>query len=128
MSASDHLSGAQFMPMHKILALTSVDAEAENDYRAEYGLPAKGTTVADILPHKQHEIDTDRARYAPLEHSMRTRGLTAPIGVNQGYLLNGGHRVAEAVRQGWTGMHVTNDFEGSTDRAWDAQHPRATFG
>ncbi len=115
------------MPMHKILALTSVDAEAENDYRSEYGLAPRGTTVADILPHKQHDIETDRARYAPLEHSMRS-GLTVPIAVNAGYLLNGGHRVAEAVRQGWVGMHVTSDFEGSTDRAWDAANPRATFG
>lgn len=114
------------MPMTDILKLTSVDAEAENDYRSEYGLAPKGTTVADILPKKQHEIDTDRARYAPLEHSM-SAGLTVPIGVNSGYLVNGGHRVAEAVRQGWVGMHVTDDFEGSTDRNWDAQHPRSTF-
>ena len=112
------------MPMHKILALTSVDAEAENDYRELYGLKPRGTTVADILPQKQREIDTDRARYGALEHSMSTQGLTAPIGVNAGYLLNGGHRVAEAVRQGWVGMHVTNDFERSTDRTWDAAHPR----
>lgn len=115
------------MPMADIMKLTSVDAEAENDYRSEYGLAPRGTTVADILPHKQHEIDTDRARYAPMEQSMRQHGLTVPIGVNSGYLVNGGHRVAEAHRQGWVGMHVTDDFEGSTDRTWDAAHPRSTF-
>lgn len=128
MAASDHLSTAQFMPMADILKLTSVDAEAENDYRLDAGLPPRPTAVADILPHKLHEVETNRARYAPMEHSMRTQGLTVPIAVNSGYLLNGGHRVAEAYRQGWVGMHVTTDFENSTDRAWDAAHPRSTFG
>lgn len=122
------LSKAQFMPMSDIMKLTSVDAEAENDYRLDAGLAPRGTTVADILPQKLHEVETDRQRYAPMEHSMRTQGLTVPIGVNAGYLLNGGHRVAEAHRQGWVGMHVTSDFEGSTDRAWDERHPRSTFG
>jgi hypothetical protein len=127
MPASDHL-GAQFMPMADILKLTSVDAEAENDYRLDAGLQPRGTTVADILPRKLHEVETQRDRYAPMEQSMRTKGLTVPIAVTSGYLLNGGHRVAEAVRQGWVGMHVTDDFENSTDRTWDAANPRATFG
>jgi hypothetical protein len=128
MTATDHLQGAQFMPMSDIMKLTSVDAEAENDYRVDAGLAPRGTQVADILPQKLHEVETQRDRYAPMEQSMRQHGLTAPIAVNAGYLLNGGHRVAEAYRQGWTGMHVTSDFENSTDRTWDAAHPRSTFG
>jgi hypothetical protein len=128
MAASDHL-GAQFMPMADILKLTSVDAEAMRDYRAEgfysHIPPLAGTTVADILPHKLHEVETNRARYASVEESMRRHGLTAPIGVNAGYLANGGHRVAIAHQLGWVGMHVTSDFEGSTDRQWDAAHPRS---
>lgn len=111
------------MPMADIMKLTSVDAEAENDYRMDAGLAPRGTTVADILPHKLRDIDTDRTRYGALQRSM-DHGLTAPIAVNAGYLLNGGHRVAEAYMRGWVGMHITPDFEHSTDRNWDRANPR----
>lgn len=126
MTASDHLSGAQFMPMHQILGLTSVDAEAANDYRAEDGLPPKGTTVADILPQKRADIARDPAYYGQVEHSMRTTrgGMTAPLGVSGKYLLNGGHRVALAQQMGWAGMHVSDDFGNSTDESFDATHER----
>lgn len=114
------------MPMHKILALTSVDAEARNDYRVANRLPATGDTVADILPQKRADIDRDPAYYGQVEHSMRTTrgGMTAPLGVSGQYLLNGGHRVALAQQMGWVGMHVSETFGGSTDEAFDAAHKR----
>lgn len=126
MAASDHLSTAQFMPMADILKLTSVDAEAANDYRQLDGLPAKGTTVADILPQKRADVERDPAYYGQVEHSMRTTpgGMTAPLGVSGQYLLNGGHRVAIAQRLGWVGMHVDSDFGSSTDESFDASHKR----
>lgn len=111
------------MAMAAILALTSLDAEATNDYRMIKGLPSVGTTVADILPAKQLDIERDRARYAPIELSMRMRGQTAPIGVLDGYLIHGLHRVAIAVRAGWHCMIVSCDFEATTDSVWDAANP-----
>lgn len=117
------MAPGQFMTMADILNLASVDAEAVNDHRISHGLPPVGTTVADILPAKQLDIDRNHARWAPVELSMRTHGLTVPIGVCNGYLINGVHRVALAIRAGWTGMHVTCDFEATTDAAWDAANP-----
>lgn len=113
----------RFMAMTDILSLTSVDAEALNDHRLSHGLPSMGTTVADILPVKQRDIDLDHERYAMVELSMLTNGLTAPIGVCDGYLINGVHRVALAIRAGWDGMYVSSDFEATTDAAWDAANP-----
>lgn len=114
------------MPMDKILKLTSVDAEAANDYRADAGLSPRGTSVADILPQKRADIARDPQYYGAVEHSMRTTpgGMTAPLGVSGQYLLNGGHRVALAQQMGWAGMHVSNDFGGSTDESFDAAHKR----
>lgn len=116
------------MPMADLLKLTSVDAEAKNDYRMAAGLKPIGTTVADILPQKRADIARDPAYYGALEHSMRTTpgGMTAPLGVNReaGYLINGAHRVALAHQMGWTGMHVDSDFGSSTDDAFDAAHQR----
>jgi len=129
MAASDHLQGAQFMPMHELLKLTSVDAEAQNDYRADAGLKPMGTTVADILPQKRADIERDPAYYGAVEHSMRTTpgGMTAPLGVSGQYLLNGGHRVAIAQRLGWVGMHVDSNFGGSTDESFDNTHKRTVL-
>jgi hypothetical protein len=117
----------QFMPMADILSLTSMDAEAANERRIRHGLPPIGTTVADILPAKQLDIDHDRERYAPVELSMRMRGLTVPIGVCDGYLTNGLHRVCLAVRAGWAGMHVTCDFMATTDFAWNDANPGSSW-
>lgn len=129
MTATDHLSGAQFMPMSAILKLTSVDAEAANDYRELDGLAPRGTTVADILPQKRADIDRDPVYYGAVEHSMRTTpgGLSAPLGVSGSYLLNGGHRVALAQQMGWVGMHVSDDFGGSTDEAFDSANKRTVL-
>jgi hypothetical protein len=113
--------------MAAILALTSLDAEAINDHRLSHGLPPIGTTVADILPVKQLDIERNPERWRPVELSMRMHGLTAPIGVCNGYLTNGMHRVALAVRAGWEGMIVTSDFESTTDAAWDAANPNITW-
>jgi len=109
--------------MDDILSLTSVDAEAINDHRVSQGLEPIGTTVADVLPSKQLDIEHDHARYAQVELSMRMRGQAAPIGVCNGYLINGVHRVALAIRAGWPGMYVSCDFEATTDTEWDAAHP-----
>lgn len=126
MAANDHLSGAQFMPMDKIMGLTSVDAEANNDYRVDQGLKPGGTTVADILPQKRADIDRDPQYYGALRRSMETTpgGMTAPLGVNDKYLLNGAHRVALAHEMGWVGMHVDKDFGSSTDESFDAANKR----
>lgn len=119
-------SKPQFMPMSDILSLQSLDAEAENDYRERHGLPAIGTTVADVVPATEHEVDTDRARYEPVEQSMAT-GQSVPIGVCNGYLINGLHRVVIALRAGWVGMHVTCDFAGTIDYAWNEAHPDSSW-
>lgn len=117
------------MPMEDILKLTSVDAEANNDYRVDQGLKPMGTTVADILPQKRADIARDPAYYGAVEHSMRTTpgGMTAPLGVSGPYLLNGGHRVALAQQMGWVGMHVDRDFGSSTDNDFDAAHNRTVM-
>ena len=113
--------------MHKIMGLTSVDAEAENDYRVDRGEAPMGTKVSDILPRKQADIAGDPERYGALRESMQSRGQTAPLAVNAGYLLNGGHRAAIAQELGWKGMHVTSDHEASEDRDWNKAHPRAAW-
>lgn len=115
------------MTMDQLKGLTSVDAEAENDYRIDRGEPPMPTSVADILPRKRADIAGDPERYGALRESMRTRGQTAPLAVNAGYLLNGGHRVAIAEDEGWKGMHVTSDHEASEDREWNKANPRAAW-
>lgn len=117
------------MPMDAIMRLTSVDAEARNDYRVASGLQPTGDTVADILPQKRADIDRDPQYYGAVEHSMRTTpgGMTAPLGVSGQYLLNGAHRVALAQQMGWVGMHVSNTFGGSTDEAFDDTHKRTVL-
>ena len=114
--------------MADIMKLTSVDAEADNDYRAERGEPLHGTTVADIMPGKLAHIEADPGRYGPLRDSMAQHGQTAPIAVRSGYLVNGGHRVAMARSMGWQGMHTTPELEHSMDRAWDRANPRSSGG
>lgn len=126
MAASDHL-GAQWMSMEQLKGLTSVDAEAENDYRLDRGEPPMDTSVASILPRKRADIAGDPDRYGALRESMRTHGQTVPLAVNAGYLLNGGHRVAMAEDEGWDGMHVSSDHEASEDRAWNRANPRAAW-
>lgn len=123
-----------YMTIADILRLMSVDAEAELDYRDEgmgrqrYAhLPLPGCTVADILPFKHLDIAMDRARYDALRASMTESMQTAPIAVNAGYLLNGGHRVAIALELGWTGMWTTSESELSEDREWNASHPSECF-
>lgn len=116
-----------FMTMTDILALASVDAEAENDYRMERGEEPMGTLVSDIIPGKQADIQALPGRYDALRESMIANGQTAPLAVNAGYLLNGGHRVAMAMELNWPGMWTTDDHEASEDRTWNAQHPRSTF-
>lgn len=129
MAAQDHLSGAQFMPMHQIMGLTSVDAEANNDYRMDQGLKPMGTSVADIMPQKRADIDRDPQYYGAVRHSMETTpgGMTTPLGVNGQYLLNGAHRVALAHEMGWVGMHVNSDFGNSTDESFDDAHKRTVM-
>lgn len=123
-----------YMLIADILRLLSVDAEAELDYRSEgmgralyLDMPLNGTTVADILPFKYRDISADPGRYDALRQSMMERGQTAPIAVNAGYLLNGGHRVAEAITMGWPGMWVTSDHESSEDREWNEANSRHAF-
>lgn len=116
-----------YMTIASILALASVDAEAENDYRMERGDEPMGTLVSDILAGKQADIQALPERYDALRESMMHSGQTAPLAVNAGYLLNGGHRVAIALELNWTGMWTTDDHEASEDRTWNAEHPRCTF-
>ena len=123
-----------YMLIADILALLSVDAEAELDYRSEgmghsryIDLPLDGMTVADILPFKQRDIAADPARYEALRQSMMDHGQTVPLAVNAGYLLNGAHRLELAIELGWPGMWATSDHEASEDRAWNAANPRLTF-
>lgn len=123
-----------YMPIADILALVSADAEAQMDYQAEglltwpTGLaPLAGTTVADIMARKLYDIEHDPERYDALRASMLDSGQTAPVAVNMGYLLNGGHRVAMALLLGWPGLDTTSDFEASEDRAWNEANPRHTF-
>jgi hypothetical protein len=129
MTTTAQATKTTFMLMADILALISVDAEAELEYRAEgfghrSGLPLNGTTVADILPHKVWDIEHDAQRYGALRASMMAHGQTAPIAVRAGYLLNGGHRVAMALELGWPGLDTTPEFESSEDRAWNDANPR----
>lgn len=123
-----------FMPLSDIMRLTSADAEAELDYRAEgfttwpEGLaPLAGSTVADILARKVWDIEHNTERYGALRASMLASGQTAPVAVRAGYLLNGGHRVAMAWLLGWPGLFTTDDYEASEDREWNELHPRAAF-
>ena len=123
-----------FMAIADILCLLSVDAEAELDYRNEgmgrdryTAIPLTGSTVADIMPFKQLDIECDRVRYDALRDSMMTSNQTAPIAVNAGYLLNGGHRVALAIELGWPGLWTTDDHEASEDREWNAANKSLTF-
>lgn len=125
-----HVTALVFMAMSDILSLISVDAEAELEYQAEgfwhwpAGLaPLAGTTVADIIPRKLHDISSQPERYGALLDSMRLKGQTVPIAVNAGYMLNGGHRLALAILEGWPGMWATTDHEASEDREWNAQNP-----
>lgn len=126
MAASDHL-GAQWMSLDQLKGLTSVDAEAENDYRVDRGEPPMDTHVSSILPRKHAEIAGDPQRYGALRESMQTQGQTVPLAVNAGYLLNGGHRLAMAEQLGWKGLHVTSDHEASEDRVWNKANPRAAW-
>ena len=123
-----------YMLMSDILCLLSADAWAEADYRQDgmsrdrYShLPLTGLTVADILPFKRLDIDQDTDRYDALRLSMQLNGQTAPIAVNMGYLLNGGHRVAIAIELGWPGLTVSSDHEASEDRTWNAANKSLTF-
>ena len=123
-----------YMLMSDILCLLSADAWAEADYRQDgmgrkcYAhLPLDGLTVADILPFKRLDIDQDTDRYDALRLSMAANGQTAPIAVNMGYLLNGGHRVAIAIELGWPGLYVSSDHEASEDREWNAANQSLTF-
>ena len=114
-----------FMPMADILALHSMDAEAEMDYQA-LGLstraPLAGVTVADILDHKRDDIAARQDVYGPVEEHMRANGQTAPVHSDAGYLFNGHHRVAIALNLGWAGMWVTDELELSSDEDFDALH------
>jgi hypothetical protein len=120
------LAKLTFMTMDAILALHSMDAEAEMDYQAlglSHRTPLAGVTVADIMPHKRGDIEARSDVYGPVEEHMRLHGQTAAIHSDAGYLFNGHHRVAIALDLGWPGMWVTDELEHSSDEAFDASHP-----
>ena len=86
MTASDHLSPGQFMPMSEALALRS------RDY---------GGLVGDVLPRLRGS-----ARYDAIKADMAAHGQKDPVRV-EGYDLHGGHhRIAVAHDLGWPGIRA----------------------
>ena len=109
MTASDHLSQGQFMPMDKILKLTSADSKT-------------GGTVESVLPEKRAHMNSKPEVYSDLRDSMKNNGQTRPLGAAEDTMFEGHHRVAIAQDLGWKGMEVSPDVGKSYDDTWDSKH------
>jgi hypothetical protein len=87
--------GAQFMSIDELKGLHSLT-------------PDSGKTVGDTLSSKRKDI-LEYPEYNSVRKSMKTQGQTEPLGVSNGTLTDGHHRVAIAEDLGWKGMHVSAD-------------------
>lgn len=92
MTATDHLSPVQFMPMHEVDALRST---------------MTGGTVADATPRIRAGEAGDSPKYMDRNReSMRNEGQHEPITVRNGSLEDGHHRVVWAHDLGWKGLNA----------------------
>jgi hypothetical protein len=102
--------GPQFMSINELKGLKTIDRPGCPD-----------ATVADTLATKRRDILRD-PEYNSLRKSMKTSGQTAPLGVSEGTLVDGHHRVAIAEDLGWEKMEVSSDVLKSSDLDFDKKH------
>lgn len=98
MSASDHLSGLQFMPIGKVGNLISNDSS--------FGLQDhEGTKVRDV-PFDDIIAGTSDEHYADLKASIAKEGIREPLEVKGKRLMEGHHRFYAAKELGMSHVPV----------------------
>lgn len=106
MSDTPHyLNGAQFMTVDHLKNMPSMDSRT-------------GGTVGDMLPQKRADMARDPGTYDLLRSSMR-KGQTGAIGVNEGVVFDGHHRIALADEMGIKHLRVSDNWEDTGDDKWD---------
>lgn len=110
MSARRHLSEGEFgkLPLSEIMQLPTVDARESLGEK----------TVADVLGRKRADMAKDPGTYSLLRSSMK-KGQTAPIGIRNGVVIDGMHRIALAKDLGISHLFHTPDRMRTEDESWN---------
>jgi hypothetical protein len=109
----------EMWPVERCLSLRSVDSDPRNAFRDYYDADPEladecsdtwdpNLEGADMMNQVLHWKRYDES-YRELIESMRTNGVTSPIGVNGNELANGHHRLAAMIDLGYTEIPVVTN-------------------
>lgn len=131
MTASDHLSQQQFMPVSDLLHMQSNDARIYKEYHPEYGI--KDTTVQATYSRRAEHIAEDPALFHQLDEPIKN-GTIDPVhlihdeGTHEPVVFEGHHRIVRAHQLGVGKLPVSYSQDSQThDDEWLDKQSNSAF-